>query len=140
MPRAASRSIRRSFRPLPSATTARGPRPRTYRRFPLSWYNLYWALSGYGERPLRALVWLVGLLGGLAALMSATGLQTPAGDRVGLGTALIFLLEQATLLRPAWAAPVTTGGHVVSALSRIMIPAQAALFILALRNRLGRRR
>lgn len=72
--------------------------------------------------------------------MSAAGLQTPDGVQVGFGTALIFLLEQATLLRPAWAAPLTTGGHVVSALSRIMMPAQATLFILALRNRLGRRR
>lgn len=116
-------------------------RADTWRRlFPLSWYNLYWALSGYGERPLRALGWLLGLLWGMAALMSATGLQTASGGRAGLGTAVIFLLEQATLLRPTWAAPVTTGGHVVSALSRIMIPAQAALFILALRNRLGRRR
>ncbi|MBW1991155.1 MAG: pentapeptide repeat-containing protein [Deltaproteobacteria bacterium] len=110
------------------------------RRFPFSWYNLYWALSGYGERPLRALAWLFGLLGVMATLMAAAGLYTPAGEPLGFGTAVIFLLEQATLLRPAWATPTTTGGHVVSAISRIMLPAQGALFILALRNRLGRRR
>jgi hypothetical protein len=109
------------------------------RRFPLSWYNLYWALSGYGERPLRALGWLLGLLSGMGLLMSSMGLETVSGERVAFGSSLIFLLEQATLLRPTWAAPATTGAHVVSAVSRIMIPAQAALFILALRNRLGRR-
>ncbi|MDI6852713.1 MAG: pentapeptide repeat-containing protein [Deltaproteobacteria bacterium] len=110
------------------------------RRFPLSWYNMYWALSGYGERPLRALAWLLGLLCGMGLLMSSLGLENASGERVGFGSSLIFLLEQATLLRPAWAAPATAGAHVVSAVSRIMLPAQAALFILALRNRLGRRR
>lgn len=110
------------------------------RRFPLSWYNIYLTLSGYGERPFRALVWLLGLLGGMALLISVLGLETASGERVGFGPSLIFLLEQATLLHPEWAKPAATGARVVGALSRILLPAQAALFILALRNRLGRRR
>ena len=36
-------------------------RASPWRRWvPVSWYNLYRCLSGYGERPLRALVWLIG--------------------------------------------------------------------------------
>lgn len=102
--------------------------------------HIYWALTGYGERPARALVWLLGLLVGMALLMSVLGLEAASGGRVGFGPALIFLLEQATLLHPEWAKPVTAGARVVGAFSRILLPAQAALFILALRNRLGRRR
>lgn len=110
------------------------------RRFPLSWYNLYWALSGYGERPLRALVWALGLLSGLSLLLYLVGLKTPEGNRLGFGSTIIYLLQQATLLRPQWAAPATSGGQLLTSLSRIFLPGQAALFILALRNRLGRRR
>ncbi len=43
-------------------------------------------------------------------------------------------------MRPEWPQPVTTGGNLLSALSRFIILSQAALFLLALRNRLGRRR
>jgi hypothetical protein len=110
------------------------------RRFPFSWYNLYWALSGYGERPFRAIVWLLGLLGGMAFLLASLGLNLEDGARAGFGSALIYLLQQATLIRPDWAAAQTTGGHLLEALGRILLPAQTALFILALRNRLGRRR
>ena len=116
-------------------------RANPWRRwFPFSWYNLYGALSGYGERPLRALAWLLGLLGGLAAILSHSGLQTTSGGQAGWGAALIYLLQQATLIHPDWAIPATSGGNLLGALSRILLPAQAALFILALRNRLGRRR
>jgi hypothetical protein len=110
------------------------------RRFPFSWYNLYWALSGYGERPLRALVWLAVLLASVSTLLTSSGLRTPDGSLAGWGEACIFLLQQATLLRPQWAAPVSPGGQLLIALSRVFLPAQTALVILALRNRLGRRR
>jgi hypothetical protein len=39
------------------------------RWFPLSWYNLYLILSGYGERPLRALGCLAGLVAGIAGAL-----------------------------------------------------------------------
>jgi len=110
------------------------------RWFPLSWYNLYWALSGYGERPFRAFLCLLALLNGMALLLTALGLKNPQGDDVGFGNALIFLLQQTTLIHPDWASPASPGGQLLSALSRLLIPAQAALFILALHNRLGRRR
>ncbi len=109
------------------------------RWFPLSWYNLYRVLSGYGERPLRALVCLVGLVAVMAGLLQWMGLKTPEGALTGFGEAVIYLLELASLMRPEWPKPLTTGGHFLSALSHFLILGQAALFLLAIRNRLGRR-
>ena len=70
------------------------------RWFPLSWYNLYLVLSGYGERPLRALGCLVGLVAAMAFLLQRLGLQTPEGQLAGFGEAVIYLLELASLMRP----------------------------------------
>ncbi len=109
------------------------------RWFPFSWYNLYLVLSGYGERPLRALGCLVGLVAGMAFLLQWLGLKTPEGHSAGFGEAVIYLLELASLLRPEWPKPITTGGHFLSALSHFLILGQAAMFLLAIRNRLGRR-
>ena len=49
-------------------------------------------------------------------------------------------MQKVTLQRPTWAEPVGFGGKLVAGLSVLLIPGQAALFLLALRNRLGRRR
>jgi hypothetical protein len=114
-------------------------RADSWRRwFPFSWYNLYWALSGYGERPLRALGWLIGLIMAMSWALSFMGLESRTGMEIGFSSAVIYLLQQATLIRPDWAEPLTLGGQMISALSRLLIPAQLALFILALRSRLGR--
>ena len=42
--------------------------------------------------------------------------------------------------RPIWAEPAGFWGKLVAGYSVLLIPGQAALFFLALRNRLGRRR
>jgi hypothetical protein len=52
----------------------------------------------------------------------------------------MFIFEKATLQRPDWLAPQNLLSRVFAGLSVLLIPGQAALFILALRNRLGRRR
>lgn len=109
------------------------------RWFPFSWYNLYLVLSGYGERPFRALGCLVGLVAGMAFLLQWLGLKTPDGQSAGFGEAVIYLLELSSLMRPEWPKPITTGGHFLSALSHFLILGQAAMFLLAIRNRLGRR-
>jgi hypothetical protein len=46
-----------------------------WRWFPCYWYTLYWFLSGYGERPSRALGLLVVFLLGLAGLVWDLGLE-----------------------------------------------------------------
>jgi uncharacterized protein YjbI with pentapeptide repeats len=109
------------------------------RWFPFSWYNLYRVLSGYGERPLRAVGWLVALVMGSAFLLQHLGLKTHDGSWTSFGEAVVYVLEVSTLLRPEWPKPSTHGGHFVSALSHFLVPGQAALFLLAIRNRLGRR-
>jgi len=109
------------------------------RWFPLSWYNLYRILSGYGERPLRALGWLVGLVTGLALSLQWLGLRTAAGPLAGFADSLIYVLENMSLTRPEWPQPITAGGGLLAAVSHFLILGQAALFLLAIRNRLGRR-
>ena len=99
----------------------------------MSWYSLYWALNGNGERPLRALIVLIGLILTLPAIVCILGTDNYLNT-------LLFILEKAALQRPAWPQGITWGGKLWSTLSVIFIPGQAALFLLALRNRLGRRR
>lgn len=111
------------------------------RRFPLSWHNLYWFLSGYGERPLRAGI-LVGIFFlAFTWLIGGTGLKIEmCGNDATFGETARFVFEKATLQRPDWANPVTVRGQWLAALIVIILPGQLALFFLALRNRLGRRR
>jgi uncharacterized protein YjbI with pentapeptide repeats len=108
---------------------------------PFSWYNLYRALSGYGERPLRALTWLAFFLVAMAGLVWSLGLQFVNPSHIAnFGDSFLFILQKATLQRPAWAEPINFLGKLVAGFSVLFIPGQAALFLLALRNRLGRRR
>ena len=115
-------------------------RTSKWRWFPFYWYNLYWALSGYGESPSRAFVLLIFLLAVLTGLLAWTSLEMLDPKHVpAFGDSFFFLLQKATLQRPTWAEPVGLGVAGVG-FSVLLIPGQAALFLLALRNRLGRRR
>ncbi|MDP3142878.1 MAG: pentapeptide repeat-containing protein [Candidatus Omnitrophota bacterium] len=106
-----------------------------------SWISFYWLLSGYGERPSWALGWLGVFIAGMAGLVWGLGLKVGnPSDLAGFGDSFIYLLQKATLQRPDWADPVGFGGKIVAGFSVLLIPGQAALFLLALRNRLGRRR
>ncbi len=114
-------------------------RASKWRWLPIYWYNFYRFLSGYGERPVRALICLAGLILGLAALVWWLEPKI-AGGWAGLREALFYLLAQATFQRPDWFKPETDWGKFIRIISPLLIPGQAALFLLALRNRLGRRR
>jgi uncharacterized protein YjbI with pentapeptide repeats len=116
-------------------------RASKWRWFPFYWNNLYRVLSGYGEQPLRALGWLSIFLVGMAGLVWELGLEVGNPPYLaGFGDSFIYLLQKATLQRPTWAEPAGFGGKLVAGFSVLLIPGQAALFLLALRNRLGRRR
>lgn len=116
-------------------------RASKWRWFPFYWHNLYWALSGYGERPSRALGWLAALLAVFTGLLARSGLEILDPKHLpAFGDSFFYLLQKVTLQRPTWAEPVSFGGKLVAGLSVLLIPGQAALFLLALRNRLGRRR
>jgi uncharacterized protein YjbI with pentapeptide repeats len=108
---------------------------------PFSWHNLYRVLSGYSERPLRAFIWLLLLIPAWAVLVWWLGIyQAGSQNQINYWDALLFIFEKATLQRPPWPAGITWLGKFLGSLSVLLLPGQAALFILALRNRLGRRR
>jgi uncharacterized protein YjbI with pentapeptide repeats len=115
-------------------------RASRWRRVWVYWYNLYRFLSGYGERPSWALGWLVLLLAALTGLLSLPGLNNYLRRSAEFGDPFFYLLQAATLQRPIWAEPAGFWGKLVAGLSVLLISGQAALFLLALRNRLGRRR
>jgi uncharacterized protein YjbI with pentapeptide repeats len=112
-----------------------------WRWFPFYWYNLYWALSGYGERPSRALGWLAAFLAIFTIFLAWAGLEILDPKHVpAFGDSFFYLLQKVTLQRPTWAEPQGFWGKLVGGFSVLLLPGQAALFLLALRNRLGRRR
>jgi len=116
-------------------------RASKWRWFPLYWYNLYRVLNGYGERPSWALGWLAGFLLALPVLVWEFGLDSVAGEtRPGFLETLAYIFEKATFQRPLLLSNLNLLGRFISNLSLLIIPGQAALFLLALRNRLGRRR
>jgi len=114
-------------------------RSTPWRRGFLSWYNIYRWLSGYGEQPLLAFFWLLGFLFCLTALVQDSGIINQLGQSLGFWDTFIFILQKVTLQRPDWATPITFQGKMLSTLSVLLVPGQAALFLLALRNRLGKR-
>jgi hypothetical protein len=109
--------------------------------FPLYWYNLYWLSSGYGERPLRSVLILLGLLFAFSGFFCKLESQW-LGDMswTAFWQAFLYVFQQGTLQKPDGLKPATPGGKLLSAIMPVLIPGQAALFVLALRNRLGRRR
>ncbi len=108
---------------------------------PFSWHNFYRVLSGYGERPLRAFIWLLLLIPAWADLVWGLGIsQAGSQSPINYWDTLFFIFEKATLQRPAWPEGINWLGKLLGSLSVLIIPGQAALFLLALRNHLGRRR
>jgi hypothetical protein len=107
----------------------------------LTWW--YWALSGYGERPVRSLVWLAGILIGFAALYVLLGFVAVQGLSLSgaLQTtwqAVVYSLGVMTRQNPTLAAfePVLLRSLVF--LEGILGPLQIGLFALALRRKFMR--
>ena len=111
-------------------------------RFWVTW--LYWVSSGYAERPVRAAVWLGGLILGISLLMSFIELK-PSADAPqwicdpSWGTRLLacFLntLQYATFQKTYFFEPLTPFGSILKTIAQFLIPLQTALFILAVRNK-----
>jgi uncharacterized protein YjbI with pentapeptide repeats len=116
------------------------------RWFPLSLNNLYWLSSGYGERSVRAGVILGLLIIACAVWLGFTGIAGPEGTTpyvartlTGLwqmkGKLFASVLQYVTFeLRPRY----TPLNDFVKVIIKVLIPLQAALFALAIRNRFRR--
>jgi hypothetical protein len=96
---------------------------------------LYWAFSGYGIGYLRALIVLVCLIVIAASIYMFWGGGAFKNDFFG---SLLFSLQVATLQKPLLLSGATDLARWVYALESIVVPVQAALFVLALRMRLKR--
>ena len=115
---------------------------------------LYWSVSGYGERMLRALGWLLVVWVIFAAVYTRVGFtqQTPklsiensvstiGEDRIGqpleFSRALTYSLAVMSLQKPE-PRPLTNWAHTLVTLETILGPVQAALLALAIRRKFMR--
>lgn len=109
--------------------------------FPLAWTKLYFFFSGFGERPGRSILWLLAFLIWPLALLTA--LQRGwFGNPLPMDSMLANWLNFIPFVKAAKFEPTSYGRATwiipLMALSQILISVQAALFGLALRNRLRR--
>lgn len=133
-----------------------------WRRFnPFSFSNLYWAASGYGERPVRAGIMLLLLFVSLVLFTSSLGLVSSSGkpvygvntfkefsDTFGskflpelekIGLIIYNTMQYVLFFKTPYFKPETLSGDIILAIfTKLLMPIQAALFILALRNRFRR--
>src|SRR5262249_40051426 len=105
----------------------------------LDWW--YWATSGYGERVIRATIFLVAIWIVFALLYTQVGFGRPIVDPQGQtdvggeplrGRAFVYSFEVMSLQKPE-PRPLTTVAHILVGLETILGPAQAALLVLAIR-------
>ena len=127
-----------------------------WRRYnPFSFSNLYWVSSGYGERPVRAGLMLLLLFVSGTMLMNLLGLVPRHGnpvfgvdsikgfsslfDPMRFWLAINNTIQHALFVKDTYFIPQNlTGSIILTLLTRLIIPIQTALFVLALRNRFKR--
>ncbi|HUL00263.1 MAG TPA: pentapeptide repeat-containing protein [Nitrospirota bacterium] len=101
---------------------------------PLSLYNLYWLSSGYGERPLRASIFLIVLI----ILLTVVFGFVESISFYKYSLLLFNTLQNATFDKtPEFSAKSLNGKYLTLAM-KIFIPIQAALLALAVRNKFRR--
>lgn len=108
---------------------------------------MYRALSGYGERVWRPLVWLVVLAVGGAGLYIELGLAPESRDAVSSDAVLCwpafpevlrYSLETMLVQKPMDLEPTTEAGRWFRVFQSVFGPVVLGLFVLALRQRLRR--
>jgi hypothetical protein len=109
------------------------------RYFPISLSNLYWLSSGYGERPLRAGMFLFSLVLILSFFLFKAGLNNLNSNyEINTWSIVLNTLKFATFQKDFFFVPKNLYGETFKLLAQILIPIQTALFALAVRNRFRR--
>jgi hypothetical protein len=99
---------------------------------------LYWLVSGYGLRGLRALAWLAAVVVGMASLLQAIGFN---GGDPGFRDALIYAAQSTISIasgNTALTEHVSWSGEVLRIVLRLAGPVLLGLALLAVRNRVKR--
>jgi hypothetical protein len=125
-------------------------RPRKF----LGLTALYAYSSGYGERPVRAFIVLLLMLVGFSIALLICGLALPKGVETiygitncslsnvlsvkSIGASFMNLLKYVTFQKDSYFIPTGWTGEVFKLLAQILVPVQAALLALAVRNRYRR--
>lgn len=128
---------------------------RKSRRFiPFTLSNLYWFSSGYGERPVRAFLVFIFVFIALSFWSAFFGLECAKECCYGIeninmeppyhpqlhqiGATMLNMMSYATFQKEVLFAPTTQWGYLVKIVSQILLPLQATLLGLAIRNRFRR--
>jgi hypothetical protein len=99
---------------------------------------LYWLVSGYGLRGLRALAWLALVVAGLAALLQAIGFN---GGDPSFRDAVIYAAQSTVSITSGNAAlteHVSWAGEVLRIVLRLTGPVLLGLTLLSIRGRVRR--
>lgn len=110
----------------------------------LSLIGLYSILSGYGQKPIRAGIWLMVFLFGFSALFIGAGMEMGTAYRkpvsfFDFGTVLwAYTLNVVTFKSPLYFTPDSKCAEFLTLLARILVPIQAALFVLAVNRKFKR--
>lgn len=129
---------------------ARKRKPST-RYNPIGLSNIYWLSSGYGERPVRAGIFFILLILTASILFGLVGFA-PSDDQGSggvklqhltdfidnFGMLLLNTLQHVTFDKAPSFEPTSLTGKFFKIAAQILIPIQAALLALAVRNRFRR--
>ncbi|WNM57063.1 pentapeptide repeat-containing protein [Candidatus Nitrospira allomarina] len=102
----------------------------------LSLIGLYGVLSGYGQKPIQASIWLIVFLLGFNGLLIGAGMNNiPSGKPVsifGFCTVLwAYTFNVVTFKSPLYFTPDSKWSEFLTIFARILVPIQATLFVLA---------
>jgi uncharacterized protein YjbI with pentapeptide repeats len=107
-----------------------------WRRYLPSLTSLYWICSSYGQRPLQAALILLLLVAGFSAMLLWFGMYVEENaplEHASFWTVLwAYTLRVVSFGSPLYFTPATKWGELISTLARLIVPVQAALFVLAI--------
>ncbi|TAJ09095.1 MAG: pentapeptide repeat-containing protein [Nitrospirae bacterium] len=100
---------------------------------------LYMGLSGYGQKPARALLVLLGYLVSITLLYSYLGMELSEASPYNLPNSnlnvfLYYTLPSVLLLFPTYFEPTTSHQVLITLFSKVFVPLQVAFLVLAVKR------